>query len=142
MKAGETLSLDLSTLFTEPDQEAMSYTVALDGGAAAEAPEQYAVTFTEPGVHSLVFTAHDEALSSPAYTLTVTVKDGSVLYGDVNGDGKVNSKDLTVLKRWLAKWSVTIDSEAADVNADGKVNGKDVTVLARYLAGWVGVTLG
>lgn len=56
--------------------------------------------------------------------------------GDINGDGKVNNQDGTYLLRYLAGWSVDIDSSALDVNGDGKVNNQDGTVLLRYLAGW------
>ena len=56
--------------------------------------------------------------------------------GDVNGDGKVNVKDITLLAQYLAEWDVSIDSNAADVNADGKINVKDITLLAQYLAEW------
>ena len=64
-----------------------------------------------------------------------------ILYGDVNGDGKVNGKDATRLIQYLAGWDVKIDQSTADVNGDGKVNGKDATRLMQYLAGW-DVTLG
>lgn len=57
--------------------------------------------------------------------------------GDVNGDGVVNSKDLVILKRYLANWKdVSIDEKNADVNGDGVVNTKDVVILKRYLADW------
>lgn len=64
---------------------------------------------------------------------TVTIQAAS---GDMNGDGKVNGKDVTALSRHLAGWDVEINELAADVNGDGVVNGKDVTLLSRYLAGW------
>jgi len=56
--------------------------------------------------------------------------------GDVNEDGKVSVKDVTLLAQYLAGWDVSINSDAADVNADGKISVKDVTLLAQYLAGW------
>ncbi|WP_265443766.1 glycoside hydrolase family 9 protein [Acetivibrio straminisolvens] len=60
-----------------------------------------------------------------------------VLYGDVNDDGKVNSTDLTLLKRYLLKSVSNLPSakaeKNADVNRDGKINSSDVTVLSRYL---------
>lgn len=56
--------------------------------------------------------------------------------GDINGDGRENSVDGTLLLRYLAGWSVTVDDSALDVNGDGCVNSKDGTVLLRHLAGW------
>ena len=61
-------------------------------------------------------------------------------YGDANGDGQVNAKDVVLIQRFLSGWSVEIAGNA-DANADGKTNAKDVVLLQRYLAGW-NVTLG
>ena len=56
--------------------------------------------------------------------------------GDVNEDGSVDQKDVTLMRRALAGWEVTINETNADVNADGSFDLKDVTILRRYLAGW------
>ena len=61
------------------------------------------------------------------------VKAGSVLPGDVNGDGKVTSVDLTALLRHVAKIQLLGNTTNADVNKDGKINAADVTALAKML---------
>ena len=38
----------------------------------------------------------------------------AVMYGDTNSDGKINLFDLILLRKYLAKWSVDIDLQAAD----------------------------
>ena len=63
------------------------------------------------------------------------------IYGDTNGDGSVNGKDLILLRQSLAGWDVTLDEAAADCNGDAAINGKDLILLRQYLAGW-DVTLG
>ena len=79
---------------------------------------------------------------------TFTVQNGAVLVaervpGDASGDGELNVKDATILRRYLAGWEgVEIDEICADFNGDGSVDLKDVTLILRYLAGWVGVTPG
>jgi hypothetical protein len=57
--------------------------------------------------------------------------------GDVNGDGKVNNKDLSLLFQYLSGWDVKVEESALDVNGDGKVNNKDLSLLFQYLSGWV-----
>lgn len=54
--------------------------------------------------------------------------------GDVNGDGKVNSKDLTRLMKYIAGDKAEL-SGSADINGDGKVNSKDLTRLMKNIAG-------
>lgn len=64
-----------------------------------------------------------------------------VMYGDVNGDGKINRADGMYLARFCAKWAgyeTLPNNNAADLNSDGKVNRADNMVLARYLAKWEG----
>jgi hypothetical protein len=56
--------------------------------------------------------------------------------GDVDGDGNVGQRDILVLRRYLAGWSVECDIAAADVDEDGSVGQRDVLILRRYLAGW------
>ena len=56
--------------------------------------------------------------------------------GDINGDSKVNNKDLTRLFKYLSKWNVEVNETALDVNADSAVNNKDLTRLFQYLSNW------
>ena len=65
----------------------------------------------------------------------VTVSKG--LLGDVNLDGTIDAKDLTVLARHSAKIEYITDSRAlanADINKDGNVTASDLTKLARHVA--------
>ena len=49
--------------------------------------------------------------------------------GDVNGDGKVNNRDLGLFQRYLSGFSVTVDVVAMDLNCDGKLNNRDLGLL-------------
>ncbi len=71
-------------------------------------------------------TALFAALSDPA-----AEKDPAVM--DVNGDGKVNNKDLTRLQKYQKGDEVEVMELNLDVNGDGKGNNKDITRLQKYL---------
>jgi hypothetical protein len=79
-------------------------------------------------------TLSGEKVTTNSKVAKITVLERKVANGDTNGDGTVDAKDVTVLRRYLAGWSVDIQLDAADLNGDGEVNAKDVTVLRRQLA--------
>ena len=86
----------------------------------------------------------DGILNSALVDYIPVIQSGKVtiyknIPGDINGDGKVSSKDLLLLKQYLAWLPVTLVGNA-DVNADGKVSSKDLLLLKQYLA-WLPVTL-
>lgn len=58
------------------------------------------------------------------------------IIGDVNDDGKVNSKDTVILMRYLAGYNVTINKENADVFVDGKIEKMDEIVMMLHVADW------
>lgn len=60
----------------------------------------------------------------------------SSIPGDINGDTKVNMKDIVLLQQYLNGWSVSIDETAANVNGDASINMKDIVLLQQYLNGW------
>ena len=71
----------------------------------------------------------------------VPEKPVDLLYGDLNGDGTINNRDLALLQQYINKWAVEIDTDAADVNKDGTVNNRDLALLQQYINKW-DVTLG
>lgn len=85
---------------------------------------------------SAVLSASLLASSLLAFSTSAAVE--SRKYGDMNGDGEINSGDGTLFSRHMAKWDVKdkIDLKAGDLNGDSDVNSADATILARYLAKW------
>lgn len=81
-------------------------------------------------------------------TITVVSEDGNAkvslnvsvikagIAGDIDGDGKVNIKDLVLLRKHLAEISILkgAKKDAADFNKDGKVNVKDLVNMRTYLS--------
>ncbi len=61
--------------------------------------------------------------------------------GDFMRDGEVNTKDIILLRQYLARYDYDNDTppfelpEGSDVNGDGVINTKDITLLRDYLVG-------
>jgi endo-1,4-beta-xylanase len=55
--------------------------------------------------------------------------------GDINGDGRINTSDYTLLTRHILE-TMTLTGEAftnADTSGDGVINSNDATLLKRYI---------
>jgi uncharacterized repeat protein (TIGR02543 family) len=76
-------------------------------------------------------------------TLIAHWEKSDIMYGDVNGDGRITAADATMLLQYLAEWDLgdSINLANADVNGDGRITAADATLLLQYLAEW-DVTLG
>jgi uncharacterized repeat protein (TIGR02543 family) len=86
----------------------------------------------------------DDIYGDESVTVYANWRDATIVRGDVNGDGKILTNDVTLLRKYLAKnWGVEdqVILENADVNGDGKILTNDVTLLRKYLARNWGVEL-
>ena len=72
----------------------------------------------------------------PYEEINGSVVINNVMYGDVNGDGKINIADYQRLVQWINGWDVDIDLLASDVNGDGKINIADYQRLVQWINGW------
>lgn len=72
-------------------------------------------------------------------TVDGVITVSSVMYGDVNGDGKINSIDLTTLRKYIVNrnpitgQSSVVVKAGADINGDGRITSVDLTTLRKYL---------
>ncbi len=87
--------------------------------------DTYAGAYTASGTYELVFVSADD-----------------VIYGDANGDGTVDNKDLVRIKKYIAgfDFDTGVSSETvnggADANGDGIIDNKDLVRLKKYLASY------
>jgi len=68
---------------------------------------------------------------------TVVDEKTIVVTGDMNGDGKINNRDASMIIRYLVDKEVAslCQLTAIDVNGDGYVNNRDASMVSRYLVG-------
>lgn len=103
---------------------------------AAEGSTDLSITFNpndvfDFGSENVEFTTVDGAIN-----VTSAIVPPANMPGDVNGDGKVNVRDLGVMQQYINGWNVNIDLDAADVNDDGKVNVRDLGLMQQSINGW------
>ena len=67
----------------------------------------------------------------------------SIIYGDINGDGEVNSIDYAILKKYLLGKIKEFDKpnaiKAADVDGNEEINSIDFAFMKKYLLGLIKV---
>lgn len=105
---------------------------------APSAPGTYTVgVFTPDDGDTIDANDNDRVFTSAAATVTVNAAAPAVNLGDVNGDGKINSRDTALFKRYFADPVGTSGVVIAncDLNGDGKINSRDMASLKRCLAG-------
>ncbi|RCX19950.1 endoglucanase [Anaerobacterium chartisolvens] len=69
--------------------------------------------------------------------LKYALKGPELVYGDCNGDGKVNSTDFAEFKRYLLDSESTYN-KVLDLNRDNAVNSVDFAIMKQYLLGIIG----
>lgn len=90
-------------------------------------------------IHPAIITENGETYAKfivTSFSDFVFCNKEETLFGDVNGDGKVNQKDLLRLAKHFAGYDETINEAASDVNADGAVTQKDLLRLAKFFSGY------
>ena len=76
------------------------------------------------------------AKPSATVTLTIQPAEEQIKYGDVNGDGKITTKDAIMIYQYSNQNRDLGEQtrKAADVNGDGKVTLKDVVIILQFCA--------
>ena len=119
------LETNRTTVVFSPDLSVGSYYSIF--GMAYDGKYIVCDLFNSPNVDTENLMKHDKK----AYSV-----GDDIIVGDVNGDGEVNSKDVTVIGRALSGgWNIAIDYEIFDCDENGSFNAKDVSMVRRIAAG-------
>ena len=147
MKSGNgttTLDSDEQTItVTKAAKPALKPTLLTLAGGKGSIPTTAEHEFSTDGAAWTPCTGATENLDTGKYYVRVKANGTQLasetqeidifLYGDVNGDGKVDIDDLTRLRKYIAE-SSTVIFPGADANGDGTVDIDDLTRLRRYFA--------
>lgn len=103
------------------------------------------VNVTEPKVYTdaVITLSNGNSVTTPTPTTTTTTTttttqgSGTTVYGDLDGNGKVDNADLVILGRYLIKDSTLTAAQlkAADVSGDGEVNVADMALIKQKVMG-------
>ena len=119
-KVGEVYTLNLGTIFEDPDGDTLRYKVSRDGAAAEDASRNYSFVPTKEGTYTLVFTANDGKVdSSDTYTVTITVA----------GVAEKPELKFDLKEEEIAGW-VTISFEDYGIRLEEELEGIDVLYRA------------
>ena len=141
--AGETFDktgMVVTATLTDGSTRDVTDMVSAPAGTLADGTTELTLQFGRDQTMYRNATANGEKMTAgnkiAAITTTVQIRvgEGTVTWGDVNGDGKVNSTDAVLILRYAAQLGVDIDTAAADVNGDGKINSTDAVLILRYAA--------
>ena len=139
-----TLDSDEQTItVTKAAKPALTPTLLTLAGGKGSIPTKAAHEFSTDGAAWTPCTGATENLDTGKYYVRVKANGTQLasetqeidifLYGDANGDGKVDIDDLTRLRRYIAE-SSTVIFPGADANGDGTVDIDDLTLLRKYIA--------
>ena len=96
---GTAWTLDLTTIFEDADNDALTYKVKVGDAEAVAADANYSYTPTAAGTTKLVFTSNDGKADSPEYTVTLNVTAASeetyTITAAVDGAYIVNTENVT-----------------------------------------------
>ena len=147
MKSGNgttTLDSDEQTItVTKAAKPALKPTLLTLAGGKGSIPTGTAHEFSTDGTAWTPCTGATENLDTGKYYVRVKANGTQLasetqeidifLYGDANGDGKVDIDDLTRLRKYFAELT-TVKFPGADANGDGTVDIDDLTLLRKFIA--------
>jgi hypothetical protein len=102
--------------------------------------KKFLLVLTLMCLFTFVFITYNQALALDDTSYSLSSLNLGII-GDVNGDGEINSTDLTVLRRYLLKkikeLQISDDLWSADLNGDNVIDSTDYTLLKRYILKYI-----
>ena len=107
----------------------------LKNGEQRDISDYVKLSKNDDGSYLVTYTYGFDNANYGLKTLTTTFGKAAVAYGDVNGDGKINTADAAMTYAYVNKKIEFSETQlkVADVNGDGKVNAADAAVIYAYV---------
>ena len=93
------------------------------------------------GNNTINVTCISQSGASKTYTITAARQQpqtsGNVMYGDINGDGKISNVDLVLMQKHILGIETQTGAglAALDINRDGKISNVDLVLLQKHILG-------
>lgn len=112
-------------------------TIAPIGNSNISVQTSTGVITQGPGGSKPVTEQSAETVKQTQAQETPSTQAASHSLGDIDGDGKIGSKDVLKLQRYLLGLETfsEMDKKAADLNGDGKIDSKDLLLLKKKVLG-------
>jgi PKD repeat protein len=113
-----------------------------DGTGLYDVPTlQEGHVFTKPGSYTVTLKVVDSQGRSASTSALLQVQNATWKLGDVNHDGKIDGRDITIVAKAFGSHGPNFDypgepaspnwNPIADLNGDNKVDGRDITIVAK-----------
>jgi hypothetical protein len=117
-----------SPLTNVADAKVSSGTATISGSAMGNDPHQYVVNLTGVANAQTITVSLTNVYDSAGNSSTTVSAPMSILVGDTNGNGLVNSTDVSQAQAQSGQ-TVTGSNFRTDVNANGIINSTDVSII-------------
>ena len=140
IKEGTAIDIDFHVL---PEAKEGVYSITMYAVEAADIDENVvddmafsSFQITVKAVPEVTETPAPTDTPAPTETPAPTPTPEPDVFGDTNGDKRVNLLDVIRLQKYLSGWDVGGEGERYDISGDGKVSIMDVIRLQKIVAGW------
>ena len=138
----DTISIDINDICIANGTYSGNINIEFNVGTENNGKE-YVVSFSKEVKDKLEFHVYNGIVKNGKIIITIDSSilprkdDRMIKIGDINKDGKINTKDAReVLLAYIGKNKLTdVQRIAADVNKDGKINTKDARQILLYYIG-------
>ena len=83
-----------------------------------------------------MFNAADETVWFGTVNGGVEIGSADYVLGDLDGNGRINNRDMGMLQQYINEWPVNINMDAADLDGNGRVNNRDLGKLQQIINEW------